>query len=112
MDEPLSAAVRRVFVQLWEEGLIYRGERLVNWDPVLHTALSDLEVVAQEEHGKLWHIRYPRCNGSGHLVVATTRRKRCSATPPSRSTRRTSAIATWSASTAAASRRIGLADST
>ncbi|MCU0988293.1 MAG: valine--tRNA ligase [Xanthomonadales bacterium] len=73
MDEPLSAAVRRVFVQLWEEGLIYRGERLVNWDPVLHTALSDLEVVAQEEHGKMWHIRYPRCNGSGHLVVATTR---------------------------------------
>jgi valyl-tRNA synthetase len=73
MDESLSAAVRRVFVQLWEEGLIYRGERLVNWDPVLHTALSDLEVVAQEEHGKMWHIRYPRCNGSGHLVVATTR---------------------------------------
>jgi len=73
MDEPLSAAVRRVFVQLWEEGLIYRGERLVNWDPVLHTALSDLEVVAQEEHGNMWHIRYPRCNGSGHLVVATTR---------------------------------------
>jgi valyl-tRNA synthetase len=73
MDEPLSAAVRQVFVQLYDEGLIYRGERLVNWDPVLHTALSDLEVVSQEEHGKMWHIRYPRCNGSGHLVVATTR---------------------------------------
>ena len=73
MDEPLSAAVRRVFVQLYEEGLIYRGERLVNWDPVLHTALSDLEVIAHEEHGKLWHIRYPRTDRSGHMVVATTR---------------------------------------
>jgi valyl-tRNA synthetase len=73
MDEPLSHAVRLVFVRLYEEGLIYRGERLVNWDPVLHTALSDLEVVSHEENGKLWHIRYPRCDGSGHLVVATTR---------------------------------------
>jgi len=73
MDEPLSHAVRLVFVRLYEEGLIYRGERLVNWDPVLHTALSDLEVISQEENGKLWHIRYPRCDGSGHLVVATTR---------------------------------------
>ena len=73
MDEPLSHAVRLVFVRLYEEGLIYRVERLVNWDPVLHTALSDLEVVSHEENGKLWHIRYPRCDGSGHLVVATTR---------------------------------------
>jgi len=73
MDEPLSHAVRLVFVRLYEEGLIYRGERLVNWDPVLHTALSDLEVISHEENGKLWHIRYPRCDGSGHLVVATTR---------------------------------------
>jgi valyl-tRNA synthetase len=73
MDEPLSEAVRQVFVSLYEEGLIYRGERLVNWDPVLHTALSDLEVVSQEENGKMWHIRYPRCDGSGHMVVATTR---------------------------------------
>jgi len=73
MDEPLSQAVREVFVSLYQEGLIYRGERLVNWDPVLHTALSDLEVVSHEEHGKLWHIRYPRRDGSGHLVVATTR---------------------------------------
>jgi valyl-tRNA synthetase len=73
MDEPLSEAVRQVFVALYEEGLIYRGERLVNWDPVLHTALSDLEVVSQEENGKMWHIRYPRCDGSGHMVVATTR---------------------------------------
>jgi len=73
MDEPLSHAVRLVFVRLYEEGLNYRGERLVNWDPVLHTALSDLEVISHEENGKLWHIRYPRCDGSGHLVVATTR---------------------------------------
>ncbi len=73
MDEKLSEAVRLVFVRLFDEGLIYRGKRLVNWDPVLHTALSDLEVVSQEETGKLWHIRYPRCDGSGHLVVATTR---------------------------------------
>ena len=73
MDEPLSEAVRLVFVSLYEEGLIYRGKRLVNWDPVLHTALSDLEVVSQEENGKMWHIRYPRCDGTGHMVVATTR---------------------------------------
>ncbi len=73
MDEPLSEAVREVFVQLYEEGLIYRGKRLVNWDPVLHTALSDLEVLSEEEQGHLWHIRYPLADGSGHLVVATTR---------------------------------------
>jgi valyl-tRNA synthetase len=73
MDERLSDAVRRVFVSLYGEGLIYRGKRLVNWDPVLHTALSDLEVLSRDENGKLWHIRYPRCDGSGHLVVATTR---------------------------------------
>jgi valyl-tRNA synthetase len=73
MDEPLSHAVRTVFVRLYEEGLIYRGKRLVNWDPVLNTALSDLEVVSEEENGKLWHIRYPRTDGRGHVVVATTR---------------------------------------
>jgi valyl-tRNA synthetase len=73
MDEDLSQAVRQVFVQLYDEGLIYRGKRLVNWDPVLHTALSDLEVISEEESGKLWHIRYPRRDGKGHLVVATTR---------------------------------------
>jgi valyl-tRNA synthetase len=55
------------------EGLIYRGKRLVNWDPVLHTAMSDLEVLSQEEDGHLWHLRYPLADGSGHLVVATTR---------------------------------------
>ncbi|HWJ06427.1 MAG TPA: valine--tRNA ligase [Steroidobacteraceae bacterium] len=73
MDEGLSAAVREVFVRLHEEGLIYRGKRLVNWDPVLHTALSDLEVVSEPEAGHLWHLRYPLADGSGHLVVATTR---------------------------------------
>ena len=73
MDEGLSHAVREVFVSLFDEGLIYRGKRLVNWDPVLHTALSDLEVLSEEEQGHLWHLRYPLSNGSGHLVVATTR---------------------------------------
>jgi valyl-tRNA synthetase len=73
MDEGLSAAVREVFVRLHEEGLIYRGKRLVNWDPVLHTAVSDLEVLNEEEAGHLWHMRYPLTNGTGVLVVATTR---------------------------------------
>jgi valyl-tRNA synthetase len=73
MDEGLSQAVREVFVRLYEEGLIYRGKRLVNWDPVLHTAVSDLEVISQEEQGHLWHLRYPLADGSEHLVVATTR---------------------------------------
>ena len=73
MDEGLSDAVKEVFVRLYEEGLIYRGQRLVNWDPVLHTAVSDLEVVSQEESGHMWHMRYPLADGSGHLVVATTR---------------------------------------
>jgi valyl-tRNA synthetase len=73
MDEDLSKAVKHVFVELHKEGLIYRGKRLVNWDPVLHTALSDLEVLSEEESGHLWHFRYPLTDGSGHLVVATTR---------------------------------------
>ena len=73
MDEGLSEAVLETFVQLHEDGLIYRGKRLVNWDPVLHTAISDLEVVSSEEEGHLWHIRYPLTDGSGVVVVATTR---------------------------------------
>ncbi|MEJ2392525.1 MAG: valine--tRNA ligase [Gammaproteobacteria bacterium] len=73
MDEGLSEAVREVFVRLYDEGLIYRGQRLVNWDPVLHTAVSDLEVISEEENGHLWHLRYPLSDGSGHMVVATTR---------------------------------------
>ena len=73
MDEGLSNAVREVFVRLHKEGLIYRGKRLVNWDPTLHTAISDLEVENVEEQGHMWHFRYPLSDGSGHLVVATTR---------------------------------------
>ncbi len=73
MDDGLSDAVQEVFVKLYEEGLIYRGKRLVNWDPVLHTAVSDLEVISEEENGSLWHMRYPLTDGSGHLIVATTR---------------------------------------
>jgi len=73
MDEGLSRAVQEVFIQLFEEGLIYRGNRLVNWDPVFHTAISDLEVLNEEEKGHLWHFKYPLSDGSGHLVVATTR---------------------------------------
>jgi len=73
MDEGMSAAVTKVFVSLYNEDLIYRGKRLVNWDPVLHTALSDLEVLSEEEQGHLWHFRYPLASGDGYLVVATTR---------------------------------------
>jgi len=73
MDEGLSEAVTEVFVKLHQQGLIYRGKRLVNWDPVLGTAVSDLEVVSQEEDGSMWHIAYPLENGVGALIVATTR---------------------------------------
>ncbi len=73
LDEGLSHAVTEVFVRLHEDGLIYRGKRLVNWDPVLQTAVSDLEVLSTEEAGHLWHIRYALSDGSGSLVVATTR---------------------------------------
>jgi valyl-tRNA synthetase len=73
MDPQLSSTVTEVFVRLHEEGLIYRGKRLVNWDPVLLTAVSDLEVLSEEEQGSLWHIRYPLAEGAGHVVVATTR---------------------------------------
>ncbi|VVE43322.1 valine--tRNA ligase [Pandoraea horticolens] len=73
MDEKMSRVVRDVFVTLYEQGLLYRGKRLVNWESVLLTAVSDLEVVSEEEEGSLWHIRYPLANGSGSLTVATTR---------------------------------------
>ena len=81
MDEGMSAAVRETFVRLHEDGLIYRGKRLVNWDPVLHTALSDIEVLNEEENGSLWLFRYPLANGAvdgpdgptDSVVVATTR---------------------------------------
>ena len=79
MDEGFSNAVREVFVRLYDEGLIYRGRRLVNWDPELKTAISDLEVDNDEEQGSLWHFRYPLCDGArtadglDYVVVATTR---------------------------------------
>jgi valyl-tRNA synthetase len=73
MDPKRSAAVAEVFVRLYEEGLIYRGKRLVNWDPILLSALSDLEVQSEPEEGQLYHLRYPLEDGSGNLVVATTR---------------------------------------
>jgi len=73
MDPDLSAVVKEVFVRLYNEGLIYRGQRLVNWDPKLHTAISDLEVVQEEESGSLWHLRYPIVDSDEVIVVATTR---------------------------------------
>ena len=73
MDEKLSKVVVDVFVRLYEEGLIYRGKRLVNWDPKLQSAVSDLEVESEEDNGHLWEIRYPAADGSEGVVVATTR---------------------------------------
>lgn len=79
MDEGLSNAVQEVFVRLYEDDLIYRGKRLVNWDPKLHTAISDLEVENKDQKGKFWHLRYPladgvvTADGKNYLVVATTR---------------------------------------
>lgn len=74
MDEQLSSVVEKVFIDLYNEGLIYRGNRLVNWDPQLHTAVSDLEVISEEENGFLWHFRYPLADdNSRHVVIATTR---------------------------------------
>jgi len=73
MDDGMSDAVQEVFIRLYEEGLIYRGKRLVNWDPVLHTAVSDLEVLSTEEQGSMWYLRYPLTNGTGNIIVATTR---------------------------------------
>ncbi|MES2399119.1 MAG: valine--tRNA ligase [Pseudomonadota bacterium] len=73
MDPKMSKVVTSTFVQLYEQGLIYRGKRLVNWDPILKSAVSDLEVESEEEDGFMWHIRYPLADGSGSLTVATTR---------------------------------------
>ncbi|SFE18866.1 valine--tRNA ligase [Paracidovorax konjaci] len=73
MDDKLSKVVTDTFVRLFEQGLIYRGKRLVNWDPVLQSAVSDLEVENEEKDGSLWHIAYPLTDGSGSLTVATTR---------------------------------------
>ena len=73
LDEGLSQAVRQVFVSLYEKGLIYRGEYIINWDPEARTALSDIEVEYREITGALYHMRYPLKDGTGHIVVATTR---------------------------------------
>ncbi len=73
MDDGFYEAVQEVFINLYEDDLIYRGKRLVNWDPELHTAISDLEVISEEENGFMWHFKYPLSDGSGHLTVATTR---------------------------------------
>ena len=73
MDEPLGRLVAHTFVRLYRDGLIYRGTYLSNWDPVLHTVVSDLEVQSEEESGQIWEIRYPLADGSGSLTVATTR---------------------------------------
>ena len=73
MDHAICEAVHQVFIQLYEEGLIYRGKRLVNWDPIYHTAISDLEVINEEQQGELWYIRYPLVNSNEYLTVATTR---------------------------------------
>jgi len=73
MDEGFSRAVLKVFVDLYRQGLIYRDKRLVNWDPKLGTAISDLEVETREVQGHFWHLRYPLADGSGHIMVATTR---------------------------------------
>ncbi|MCP4474792.1 MAG: valine--tRNA ligase [Gammaproteobacteria bacterium] len=73
LDDDFYAAVQQIFITLYDEGLIYRGKRLVNWDPHFKTAISDLEVNSVEEEGYLWHMRYPLADGSGHLTVATTR---------------------------------------
>lgn len=73
LDEGLSEAVREVFVKLYEKGLIYRGKKIINWDPAARTALSDIEVEYKEVNGHLYHLKYPLSDGSGHLTVATTR---------------------------------------
>ena len=98
MDEGLSAAVLETFVRLYEDGLIYRGKRLVNWDPKLGTAVSDLEVENEEEQGKIWEIRYPLADGSGRASSSRRRvPRRCWATSRSRSIPTTSAMRRWSA---------------
>src|SRR5690606_6013896 len=73
LDEGLSKAVREVFVRLYEKGLIYRGKKIINWDPAARTALSDIEVEYKEVTGALYHLRYPLVDGSGYITVATTR---------------------------------------
>ena len=98
MDDKLSGIVTETFVRLFDEGLIYRGKRLVSWDPVLKSAVSDLEVERAEEDGFLWHIRYPLADGSGDVVVATTRPETMLGDTAVMVHPRTSATPRWSAS--------------
>ena len=93
LDDGLSRAVREVFVRLYEKGLIYRGHYIINWCPRCLTALSNEEAEKEEVDGKLWHIRYPLADGSGHVTVATTRPETMLGDTPWRCTRRTSATA-------------------
>ena len=97
MDDTCARAVRETFVDLYKKKLIYKGKRIINWCPKCTTALSDAEVEYVEKPGHLWHIRYPLSDGSGDLIIATTRPRPCSATPAWPSTRTTSAIRTSSA---------------
>lgn len=97
MDEGLSRAVRQVFVSLYNEGLIYRGRRMINWCPRCMTALANIEVEGEDLESFLYYIRYLFANGKGGLVVATTRRKRCSVTRPWRSIPKTRGIPRTSA---------------
>ena len=99
MDEGSCRAVAEVFVRLFEEGLIYRDERLVNWDPIAQTVLSDLEIDNEPENGHLWQIRYKVCDSDESIVIATSRPKRFSATRRLRCTPTTSVIDTSSANT-------------
>ena len=100
MDEGLSRAVRKVFVDLYRAGLIYKDKRLVNWDPELQTAISDLEVEQIETKGHLWHLRYPIEGGTATSSSSPPRGPRpCSATPPSPCIPTTSATSIWSART-------------
>ena len=91
LDEGLSRAVREVFVRLFEEGLIYKGDYIINWCPRCQTALADLEVEHEPTDGELYYIKYPLADREGFLTVATTARRPCSAIPRWRSTRTTPA---------------------
>ena len=91
MDEGCNKAVNHVFKKLYDKGLIYRGERIINWCSHCKTSISDAEVVFEEKEGSFWHLRYPLSDGSGYIELATTRRKPCWAIPPWRCTRMTSA---------------------
>ena len=111
LDAGPSKAVRTTFVNLYRKGLIYRGERIINWCPRCATALSDLEVAHTEEQGNLYHIRYPLEQGEGHVTVATTRPETLLGIPPWRSIRRTVATSICWASVCSCRSWVGLCPS-